>query len=444
MSWNNKVIWSEGMFLRPQHFQQQNRYIENYVESRCVALRNNSWGIRELKLDHQLLSLGKFGIASASGVFPDGTPFNIPDDYPPPAPIDVPEDIKNEIIYLALPARRMGTVDTDMNRDSDSLARFVTSEYEARDNNAGAEIRAPLQVGELRMRLLPARKSSDGYVRIGLATVKEVREDKNVVLDDLFIPPAMDSNQTVSLGSFLKELQGLLHTRGEALAARVSQSGRGGAAEIADFLMLQLINRYEPLVAHLVTLRHLHPESLFRFAIELAGEIATFTNSTKRPVTFPKYCHDDLQASFTPVFAELRQALSMVIDPRAVAIPLQERKFGIRVAPLADRSLLTSADFVLAVSAALPFEELLRRFPAHVKIGSPEQIRDLVNNQLPGIGVRSLAVAPRQIPYHSGFAYFELDRGSEFWKPLLKSGGFAIHLGGEFPGLEMEFWAIRE
>ena len=32
MARNNKVIWSEGLFLRPQHMQQQERYLERYVE----------------------------------------------------------------------------------------------------------------------------------------------------------------------------------------------------------------------------------------------------------------------------------------------------------------------------------------------------------------------------------------------------------------------------
>ena len=72
-----------------------------------------------------------------------------------------------------------------------------------------------------------------------------------------------------------------------------------------------------------------------------------------------------------------------------------------------------------------------------------EQIRQLVNVQLPGIAVRALPVAPRQLPYQSGFVYFELDRSSEFWAKLESSGGFAMHLSGEFPGIRMEFWAIR-
>lgn len=57
--------------------------------------------------------------------------------------------------------------------------------------------------------------------------------------------------------------------------------------------------------------------------------------------------------------------------------------------------------------------------------------------------MRQLPVAPRQIPYHAGHTYFEIDKGGEMWKQLERSGGLAFHFAGEFPGLSMEFWAIR-
>ena len=69
MAWKNKVIWSEGMFLRPQHFQQYARYVENLVETRCGALRSYAWGFTELQLDTQLLTLGKLSIGAARGGF---------------------------------------------------------------------------------------------------------------------------------------------------------------------------------------------------------------------------------------------------------------------------------------------------------------------------------------------------------------------------------------
>ena len=78
------------------------------------------------------------------------------------------------------------------------------------------------------------------------------------------------------------------------------------------------------------------------------------------------------------------------------------------------------------------------------QIGPAERIRDLVSLQLPGVTLRALPVAPRQIPYHAGFTYFELEtRGNELWKQLENSGGLAMHIAGEFPGLAMEFWAVR-
>ena len=105
--------------------------------------------------------------------------------------------------------------------------------------------------------------------------------------------------------------------------------------------------------------------------------------------------------------------------------------------------MFKQAVFVLAVRADMPADDLLRRFPLTVKIGSVEKIKDLVNLALPGITLRPLPVAPRQIPYHAGFAYFELERGSPHWADLETSGGIAIHVGGNLPGLQLEFWAIR-
>lgn len=84
MSWYSKVVWSEGMFLRPQHFQQQDRYLEAFIRQSCGSLHPYAWGITELKLDREALALGKIAITMARGLLPDGTPFDIPDRDPPP------------------------------------------------------------------------------------------------------------------------------------------------------------------------------------------------------------------------------------------------------------------------------------------------------------------------------------------------------------------------
>jgi type VI secretion system protein ImpJ len=175
----------------------------------------------------------------------------------------------------------------------------------------------------------------------------------------------------------------------------------------------------------------------------MAGEFATFTEATRRPNSYPPYGHEDLQKSFAPVIADLRRSLSAVMEQTAISIPLQERRQGVRVGPIVDRSILRGSNFVLSVQADIPTETLRRLFPAQVKIGAVEHIRELVNVALPGITIRPLPVAPRQIPFHAGASYFELDRNSPHWPQMQASGGFAIHVSGDFPNLRLELWAIR-
>jgi type VI secretion system protein ImpJ len=442
MSWKSKVVWSEGLFLRPQHFQQQGRYFESFVETRCGSLRPYAWGFTELKIDADLLSIGKLAIASASGVFPDGTPFSIPESDEPPVPMDIGSNVHNEMYYLCLATRKPDAKDFGIS-EGESLIRYKIREHEARDSDSPLDTSAQMQVGSLFTRLLADSDQRADYACLGVARVIESRVDKQVVLDDAYIPPTLSCGSVRRLAGFVTELQGLLNHRGEAISHRVSDAGKGGAAEVAEFLMLQLVNRYQPVFSHLAALPALHPEEFFRLLLELAGELATFTNTTKRPQQFPTYRHDDLQLTFEPVIKAIRESLSMVIEQTAIPIPLKEKRFGIRVGALSDPALLDQASFVLAVNANMPVEDLRSFFPAQVKIGSVENIRDLVNSALPGIVVRALPVAPRQIPFHAGYVYFELDRASEYWAGLKNSGGFALHVGGDFPGLKMEFWAIR-
>ena len=443
MSRHSRVVWQEGMFLRPQHFQQHDRFIENLVEGRCARLRPYSWGLYELKIDPDLLTQGKLVVSVCRGVFPDGTPFNVPDDDAPPPPLDIPEGTKEAKVYLALPVRQRSAEEVAGGESPDSVARYISSEAQVRDYNVGDDTDAEVLTGKLRLQLLLETEERGAHATIPLMRVKEVRADKNVTLSGKFLATCLDCRAVPRLHGFINELQGLLHHRAEALAGRITQSGSGGASEVADFMILQAVNRLEPLFTHLAEMTGLHPEDLYRIGVQTAGELATFASKQRRPVRLPPYRHDDLESSFEPLMASLRTSLSMVIEQNAIAIPLKEHKFGIRVAVLTDRTLLDTAAFVLAADADMAGDLLRRRFPTQVKIGPVEKIRQLVNLALPGIIIRPLPVAPRQIPYHAGFTYFELDRVGDMWKELKNSGGFAFFVGAEFPGLKLEFWAIK-
>jgi len=443
MSSNNRVVWSEGLFLRPQHFQQQERHLERYIEGRSRELRAHSWGFTELELERDLLAIGKLGLRRAAGVFPDGTPFSMPDDDPLPAPLELTTQVRDQKLFLAISLRREGARESDRREQVDGIVRYRTRDFEARDVTSDLNATATLEVSALRSRLVLATEPREDFACIPLAHIQECRADRVITLDERFMPTVLNVQQAPRLATFLTELQGLLHQRGEALAARAVASGRGGAAEIADFLMLQTVNRYEAVVDHCVTSRLLHPEDLYRLCLEIAGDLATLTTSTRRLGKMPTYQHEELRASYDPLIAALRASLSVVLEQNAVAIALEKKRFNISVGVVNDKMLFDTSAFVLAARADVPTETIRRGMPAQATIASVETIAKLVNDHLPGVPLQPLSVVPRQIPFHAGFAYFELDRGSPRFRELKSGGGIAIHVPDTFPGLVMELWAIR-
>lgn len=443
MFWQNKVVWREGMFLRAQHFQQQDRYVEALVRGAVGALVPYPWGLASLTIDRDLLGTGRFALSAATGVLEDGTPFAIPDEAEHPPPIEPGENVRNCLVYLAAPTRQAGAIEVAADGPEAKATRFAPTAYEAFDTHSNSASASELQVGRLRLSYLLETQDRGGFIGLPVARILEVLPDRKIVLDDRWIPPALVCSATPPLTGLINELTGMLRQRAEAIAARLGQPGARGVAEITDFLLLQTINRTEPLLAHWSAAGEVHPETLYRTLASLAGELATFTETTRRPPAYPAYRHEDLQRTYAPVVADLRKSLSAVVETTAVAIPLQERRFGVRVGPIVDRNILKASQFVLSVQADMPGEQLRRVFPNTVKIGAVEQIRELVNVALPGIQVRALPVAPRQIPFYAGAVYFELDRGSPHWQQMQTSGGFAIHVSGDYPNLKLELWAIR-
>ncbi|GLQ31846.1 type VI secretion system baseplate subunit TssK [Litoribrevibacter albus] len=441
MSSTSRVSWNEGMFLRPQHFQQQDRYFSNTQAKLIEHLNAFAWGVYDYSIDEQLFNLGQIGLESINGIFADGTLVQLPECDELPTPIMVPKGCKDEQVYLCLPIDKPTGVNIS-SEDSSSITRFKYLDHGVVDNTIGGDAYETIQLAKLRTLIKLESEDLSGYVAIPFARIVELTDDGVVRVDKKFIPPLLNVQRNGRLMTLVRETIGMIRQRAEALAARISQ-GQGRASSIADFLMLQVLNRYEPMFKHYIATSGTHPEALYLQFISFAGELATFTAKEKRAPEFDKYQHDNLTSVFGNVMVALNQTLSVVLEQTALALPLEQTKFGIHVSPLNDKSLLTDAQFVIAVSADLPHEEIRKHLPARIKIGSVEQIRDLVNNQLPGITITSLPVAPRQVPFNAGYHYFQLDKTSDYWPRLANSGGIALHLSGNYPGLKLELWAIK-
>ncbi len=443
MTWENKPVWSEGMFLRPQHFQQLERFVGAQLEARVNPLVAHGYGVADLAIDQGQLKAGKLVLTRCAGVFDDGTPFRVPDEAAAPIPLEVMRDMRDAVVHLCIPQARAGTADVALDSSAQAETRFLAEEFEAADTVYGSPARTPLNVGRLQLSLRSAEEGLEGYTTLPIARVIERRADDSVSLDPGFIPGALTVEASPILSGFVSELEGMLHQRGEAIAGRLGTPGAKAVADVTDFMMLQAINRAEAMVKHAAALPHVHPADLYGALCVLAAELSTFSSSSNRPQFMPLYAHREQRLCFDAVMNDLRRSLSKVFEQTAVPIPLEARAFGISVGQISDRSLFTTASFVLAVRAAVDTEQLRANIPRRAKIGSVEHIRDLVMRQLPGADLHPMPAEPRQIPFRANTVYFTINTRHEQWQTVRTSGAVALHIAGEIPGLELEMWAIR-
>jgi len=446
MSTTSRVVWSEGMFLRTQHLQQQDRWVEALVHAVTRHVRLNTWGFQQIELDQGLLAQGKIAIRRASGIMPDGTAFFLPDEAPGPEPIDIAAAAAQTIIYLALPVQVAGSAEIDLPGKETTGARYVTHEADIRDSLAYADGVAPIHIAKLRFQLLQGSVARDAYASLPMARVSAVMTDGAVVLDNEFPIPCLTFAVSPYLTGIVDELAGKLASIARERAAFVTGRRPQGAGDLADFMALQLCNRYLSAARHLAAQRAGHPEDLYRWLLEFLGEASSFRTDDAVAPEIEPYRHGEPWLGFRPLITEVRRILLELARPDRKAIPIPLRLFpsGARAAEVQDTSLFTDSIFYLAVQGRVAPDVIRQRLPGQITIGPAENLEALVRAAVPGIPLRHVPMVPREIPARRQMIYFELDRNNEFWIRLPQSAGLAINVNGDLrEGMEMECWAVR-
>lgn len=441
MAWEKRVVWSEGMMLQPHHFQQQSRYHEAQLRNTFDASLPYCWGMLSCTIDSTLLKTGKLCINQAEGVFADGSFFSCADIDKTPSAIDINQEQLGAILYLAVPIRRSGN--TEIYRDQHVQGRFHVSEYEARDVSGITATNNLIEVSGLNLSIRTSKLDNSEFSCIPIGQIEEVSPGGVVTLKSEFVGPTLNIKSNSFISVFLCELAKLAKHRIQTLASRVSVAGKSTGSEVANYMMLQTLNRHYPMLAYLAEAEQIQPFYVYEKLVSLIGDMSTFIQPDKMVPSLPHYLHAEPSPVFMTLVVELRSLFSVVLEQNSINIPLKEKSFGIRVGSVSDKTLFSTASFILAVSADIAPEDIRQYFPAQFKIGAVESIKELVNLQLPGIQITHLPAAPREVPYQRNFVYFELVQNGEYWQALTQSGGIACHIGSSFPNLSIELWAVR-
>ncbi|PZO68114.1 MAG: type VI secretion system baseplate subunit TssK [Paracoccus denitrificans] len=442
MSWFSKVAWKEGLFLQPHHLQQADRWVENLVAARTRLITPYPWGVAEMTIDRDMIQQGRIGLRSVSGIMPDGTPFDAPGTAPLPIPVEVPADAAGMSVWLTLPDAAPNARDAAPLDDEAANTRWGIVAETVSDSASGMRLEQVLELAVPRLELAIRKSPRPGYQNLRLALIQEVR-DGVVTIDTTLPPPALVIGAHPQLLGYLNRVIGWIEARLESLARYAADPSAGGGMQAIDYLMLMVLNREIGVLRHMAGVHAIHPERLYERLVSLAGELATFDAGSRLAPKYEAYRHDDAKESFGPVVADIQRLLSRDVG-RAIRLPLRQVRRNSYLSEVPDRNLFRDATFVIEVESAKPQTQVQSQFPELCKVGPNTRMAEIVNNNLPGIGLVHLPNPPRQIRVLSTNVYFRLEKNSALWREFSTAPAIGMHFAGDWPELKLELWAVPE
>jgi type VI secretion system protein ImpJ len=449
---NSRVIWKEGMFLEPQHFQQESRFIEHSATARFASMNPFFYGVTDVCFENGALANGAVTLASCAGIFPDGTVFSIPREDDPPASRSFIEHFTHEQqtcdVFLGLPLVAEGrpcvTVASDAAGASNVSSRYRSREMTVIDETDGTRSKL-IEVGSRNLSLLFGDENSDDFTTIRIGRLMR-NPNGQVELQDNFIPPLAQIGGSEGL---LRELRGLL----EILLAKsgsLSQGRRektGGtaifsASEAAAFRLLETINTYAPVINHFHYEPRVHPFELFKVLTQLTGALTTFSSEVSLK-DLPRYDHDNPGGTFGCLIKMIRSVLESGMDAGCVVVPIDQINPATFVVRLPNDRLLTTAKFFLGVSAKASEKELIIGVAQRIKMSSRDRLDVLISSAMPGLSLIHTSNPPEGLSTKPGFLYFALDQQSQFWRGIQGAGSIAFYFPNNYPDLKLEMLALR-
>lgn len=447
MSLHDRVLWEEGMFLGPQHFQQWDRHNHRVLQARAAALQFHGWGFTHLALDPDALLGGEVAVKRVAGIFKDGTVADAPELDPLPAPRPVKDAMQPRQtslrVFLAVADARIGSM-VERAEAGAPPARYRRELLPVLEE-AGGALERDLAVGRLALRILLEGEAQDGCQVLPMASV--VRgAGGNLEYDSRYIPPVLHVAAAPALADLLRRTVELLSAKSQELARkrgqRIGGSAQFSAAEAAGFWLLHTVNSWLPLVVHDHQQPRCHPETVYRDLAGLVGALCTFGRE-QSPRGLPAYDHAGLTATFAELERHVRELAVHVAPENCVPIPLQPRENDEFLGRVEDEALFDRAEFYLAVRANVGSDKVIREIPFKAKISSAQRLVELRTYNYSGIKMVHAPSPPADIPQRAGFHYFQLRREGQHWDAVKETRTLALFVPAEFAELELELVAVR-
>lgn len=446
---SSKVLWGEGLFLRPQHFQRQDAYHEWRSAELARVLHPYAWGVRRMHIDTDALATGVLSLRDLQIVFPDGELYSAPGEDDLPAPVSlasIPAGTSEVVFHITIaPLRPSGSNFAAANEEPDGSLRYSQQNVEAGDWFTTAAV-SEVAVLRRSVRVLADSEPRDHLVSLPLCRIRRSATGAFEV-DGRFVPPSLSIASSPTLQAMLRRLLDVLQAKVDALYGFHREPSKHviefRSGDIASFWLLHTASAAFAALSHLHVHPALHPERLYERMLELAGALLTFSKSFTL-ADLPPYRHEAPGACFGKLDHIIRDLLETVISTRHFAIALNEVKPSFHHGRIDSEKITASTSFYLGVQAAMSPAELVEAVPVRFKIGAPDDVEKLVLSAMSGVRLTHAAQVPAAIPVRPGSYYFSIDARGSLYERMLQAQTIALYVPSGINDLQIELFALNQ
>ena len=449
------IFWGQGMFLQPQHFQQQDCYHEARLRYALQLLYPFCWGVQALSINETALRNFLVEVEQCELITSEGTPVrfhgaSLPSNariMPRSCEAALVPDEKPLGVYLGV--KRWQGEETNVYEGMDGRAavpgpprRFSLQEVMTPDLLTADVQGCALQylIHEVRILFEDEVVSAQDYELVKIAEVLRTAEGQGVILSKRYIPPALTVHASGVLENMVKEIRDLLSAKGRELSEYKRQHRLHtielGSRDTVFLLMMQTVNRYIPLFHHYLEVEPTHPCVLYALLRQLVGELSTFSETVAvLGGPLPVYRHDRLWECFDAAVHITKELLNELTKGPDYVVPLvfDGEYFA---ADLEKRFFEGNNRYYLSINVDMPPRELRHLLMETGKICSHEEMEALRKQALPGVPVDYLEVPPEELPRRAHCSYFALDHHHYLWKRLEQRQNINVYC--QLPAQETE------
>lgn len=449
------VHWSEGMFLRPHHFQAAERHWMELAQCSERWDHAYNYGLRQITYSPEALLNGQFQVQTCMARLPDGTLVALgqgqgPDRLEIKQPLDqmdralqgVQVDLKQAFgmesvitVYLAVPRLKLGTANVAVNKapgragaeePTDGAAyRYTEVRSELQDESRGGNDQ---EVGlrSLNSRLLVGGvHDATGYELLKIALIERAGANQATprVSDD-YIPPLLSIDAWPPLADLVRAIYDLIGNKIQVLSEQVIDRGINLTSQepgdLDRLLMLAQLNEAYATLHVLTFATGVHPFAAYVELCRLVGKLSLFGDE-RRIADIPKYDHDDLAR----IFKWVRQQIDLLLNR------LRERGYKMRYFERAGLGMQVTLDpvwsnpdwqwFVGASTSDLPesqCRELLSPGQLDWKFGSKDQVEQIFQRAEEGLRLADVDRTPAALPNNKGWIYYQVTRQNAAWRDV--------------------------